>query len=94
MEDGLKGNKTGNMCLKSNSSCGGSFRSCKCIYELWEKKISISFCCFFAFAMFNIKNLRMYTILAILQKNRENYFVPYCSSHPLSKYLQQLPHSP
>lgn len=29
-EDGLNGNKTGNMCLKSNSNCCGSFRSCSC----------------------------------------------------------------
>lgn len=41
MEDGLNGNKTGNMCLKSNSSCGGSFRSCKCVCEGWEKKTNL-----------------------------------------------------
>lgn len=27
-EDGLKGNRTGNMCLESSSSCWGSFLSC------------------------------------------------------------------
>lgn len=40
-EDGLKGNKTGNICLKSNSNCWGSFRSCSCAWRsernMWNK---------------------------------------------------------
>lgn len=77
MEDGLKGNKTGNMCLKSNSSCGGSFRSCKCIYELWEKKtnlVSVSAVSLHLSCL--TKNLRMYTILAILQKTERTILFP------------------
>lgn len=31
-EDGLNGNKTGNMCLESSNSCWGSFRSCSCAW--------------------------------------------------------------